>query len=178
MSDKYAIDRLIVPKFYVPKRGYRGAHKGTIGRVLAPSSEHFKPDWITVGDVSKQTPFGQGIFMGFARNELREATKEEVLKALTLNHPYGKKFRPHCREALDAQYYLVMSQAIGNWTNDEPRSEPPVNNISRREIVDYAEEAIKKYEKIMKRWKQICNMQIEATKRSFNQKRNAGLLAS
>jgi hypothetical protein len=63
-------------------------------RVFAESGEHHFHEWITLGFVSPQSPFGQGIFMGFNRKHLLPATPGEVIACLLAPHPHGTDFVP------------------------------------------------------------------------------------
>ena len=139
-------------KFYVPKESYEGPHEK---QVYAISDDHHSPGWVTCGFVSKQTLLGQGIYCRFPLEELREATRAEVLDALKQDHPHGADFRPHCMEAMSASFHLAMSKAVGNWTNDKPGRHPPIHDVSRQEIVDYANEAQVKHDEMLGRWDEI-----------------------
>ena len=139
-------------KFYVPKESYEGMHEK---QVYAISDEHHSLGWVTLGFVSRQTPHGQGIYCGFLLEELREATCDEVLDALKQDHLYGANFRPHCTEVMSANFHLAMSKAIGNRTNDKPGRYPPIHDVSRQEIIDYANEAQIKHDEMLDRWNEI-----------------------
>lgn len=156
-------------KFYVPIDDYDGPHDKA-GEVYAISGDHFSPGWVSCGFVSKQTPHGQGIFCGFKWAELRDATPDEVLGALEKNHPHGKNFRPRCRKAMNASFHLVMSRAIGNWTNDELRCVRPVHDVSRQEIVDAAQKAQAKHDAMLDRWDEITSGQREAIRAQFQER--------
>ncbi len=162
------LDRMDAPAvFYTPKTANNESHRNSFGRVFTESSDHFRPDWITVGYVSKQTPFGQGTFLGFERSQLREATREEVLAALSTNHPFGRDFRPSCRKAMDASFHLVLSQAFRNWTNDDPGGSAPIHNVSRGQIRNAGETAQRKHNRMMTIWRLICWKQARAIKKAF-----------
>lgn len=150
---KEALDRMDVPTvFYTPKTADNNSHTNAFGRVFAESSDHFRSDWITVGYVSKQTPFGQGTFLGFERSELREAMREEVLTALRIDHPHGRDFRPFCREAMGASFHLALSRTFRNWTNDDPGGSPPIHDVSRNDIQKFGETAAARHNKLMRKW--------------------------
>jgi hypothetical protein len=159
---KYALDRIDVPKFYTPISS-ENYHKVKSGQVLTESSDHGKEGWVAVGYVSKQTPFGQGIYMGFEKNELREATSQEIIASLLKVHPFGIDFKPSCQEALDASFHLVMSTSFSNWTNDKQRG-IPVINFSRQEILDYRNSVMANHNKIIKDWRYITEKQRDIIK--------------
>lgn len=162
------IDRIEVPKFYTminPES--RSPHRNSFGQVFAESSDHLKAGCITVGCVSKQTPLGQGTYLGFQRTELREATREEVLVALNRDHPHGRHFRPHCQEVANANFHLIMSQAIGNWTDDNAGGARPILDISHNEIRATSKAAQKKHDKIMRLWRLICRKQTRAIRQAL-----------
>jgi hypothetical protein len=117
MMKDFEIDRTDVPTFYTVVN-VDTCHRMPLGTVLAESSDHFKPGWLTLGYVSRESPFGQGTYCGFAKEEVRVATKEGVLKAICLDHPHGIGFRPGNMEAMDANFQLVMASALGNWTSN------------------------------------------------------------
>lgn len=165
MSNYNQLDRVEVPIFYVPIDGCT-THTNCERKVFTPSSYHPIQGWISVGYVSKQTPLGQGTFLGFPVNQLRKATKEEVLTALNKNHPFGKGFRPKCEEASDIGFDLLMAGATANWTNDNAPNESIIN-ISKKQLKDLARQASKHHAKLMRRWKSICKMQITAIQQSF-----------
>jgi hypothetical protein len=166
MAEK-ALDRMNVPAvFYTPKTT-NNSHTNVYGNVFAESDDHFLADWITVGYVSKQTPFGQGTGLGFPKSELREATKNEVLVALTTNHPFGRKYRPNCKTAMDAGFHLIMSDAFRNWTNDDPDGTQPIHNISRNQIREARKTAWKKYNRMMIFWRFICRKQARLIRKAM-----------
>ena len=82
---KYALDRLQVPVFYVSIIDNPNVPTNT---VLTNSDDHFLKDYVTMGIVSKDSPMGQGTYIGLLRNELKIATTEEVLAALNKPHPH------------------------------------------------------------------------------------------
>src|SRR5687768_4122366 len=101
LAGPFAIDRIQVPIFYTPIGV--NSHQVVPGiEVLAESSDHFRDDWITLGYVSAQTPLGQGIYMGFERSAVTVADPVVALANLMRTHPYGRGFRPDCREAGNA----------------------------------------------------------------------------
>jgi hypothetical protein len=162
------IDRIEIPKFYTminPES--RSPHRNSFGQVFAESSDHPRAGCITVGYVSKQTPLGQGIYLGFPRAELREATLEEVLAALNRDHQYGRHFRPSCQEAVDANFHLVMSRAIRNWTDDNAGGARSILGISRNEIRATGKTAQRKHDKIMRLWRLIYWKQTRAIRQAL-----------
>lgn len=88
---EYAADRIFLPRFYVVALE-NNKHCLPVGTVLAMSGSHNLQGWVTLGIVSRQTPYGQALYMGFPKNELRPATRREVLEALKNNHPKGVDF--------------------------------------------------------------------------------------
>ena len=148
-------------KFFVPiPKKDREYHKSAEGKVLAESGKHDNPRWISVGYVSKQTPLGQGTGLGFERSELRPAKRHEILAALEQDHPHGKNFRPSCRKAMDADFHLVMSQAISNWTTDEPSKHGSIIGVSRKQLEDARDEALREHRKMLANWDTITAAQI------------------
>lgn len=119
MSDVFDFERMELPRFFVVD-ALDNNHDMPVGTVMAESSLHHSSGWLTVGFVSRQTPFGQGIYCGFPLDQLRRANRDEVLAVLKSDHIYGRDFRPSCRDASNAIFHLVMSKAIGNWTSDTP----------------------------------------------------------
>jgi hypothetical protein len=179
------LDRIEVPKFYATRNPEASTHPDSRGQVFAESDDHFMAGRITVGYVSRQTPLGQGTFLGFPRTELRDATRKEVFAALDRDHPFGRSFRPDCREAMNANFHLVMSRAVKNWTNDDPggaRHVPnildagvlvvggansSILNVSRSEIQAAGEAAQKKHDKTIRFWGLICWKQSRAIRQAF-----------
>lgn len=163
-------DTMDVPSVFYTPISESNSHRDAFGQVFAESGDHFEKDWITVGFVSKQSPFGQGTYLGFAREELREATKEEVRAALAANHPHGRKFRPGCMTASNADFHLVMSKVFANWTKEEDRDKgrgtPPIHDISRNQIKDARDNALKEHVRIMRIWGLICWKQSRAIKKA------------
>ncbi len=166
MGEVYPLDRVSVPEFYTPKEE-GGTHADDFGQVFAPSSEHHTPGWITLGYVSKQTPFGQGTYLGFPRSEIRKATREEVLVALEYDHPFGEDFRPNCQEALDAGFHLALSRVFGDWTTDDASERRSVLGMSRQQISDYGRSAAEKHRELLSRWGEVCEVQISAIEASL-----------
>ena len=153
------LDSMELPRFFIPTG--ENFHQDYIGTVFAENGSHFSEGWVCCGFVSRQTPFGQGTGLGFRLAELRTATKEEVLQAVTLDHPHGKDFRPHCREVADAQFHLVMGKAIGNWLEGSKGTYPSVIPATAGEIVALAGEAGAHHQSLMDRWDEITTKQIE-----------------
>ncbi len=165
----YPIDRLEPPlEFYTPKN-LKNSHKVKPGVVLTKSGDHPTADWVCVGYVSKQTPFGQGIFKGFPIKDLRLATPREVRNALRTNHPRGWWFRPSCIEALDAETHLEFSYAIDNWTNESYGNGDSVLRISRKQIIQFGEEALRKHRLIMLDWGNITANQRKSILAKFKE---------
>ena len=157
-------------RFYVPTADYlesdRAAHNEA---VYAESSDHHAPDWITLGYVSKQTPHGQGTYCGFPRWGVREATSDEVLQALGLDHPFGPGFRPNCQTAQDVSFHLAMSGAIGNWLNDNPGAHRPIHNVSRQELRDLRDRALAEHEAMMSHWDEITAKQAQEIRQALKE---------
>lgn len=158
LSGPFRIDRLEVPQFYTV---VSAAEAALVGAVVAQTNYHTSDGWITVGFVSAQTPLGQGIYMGFEQDQLREATPAEVIAALKRNHPHGQRFRPGCTEVQNASFHLIMAGAIGNWTNDSYRADaPPLHDVSRSELETLLSRAEKAHHRLMLRWRRITGRQI------------------
>lgn len=166
MGKHYKLDRVEVPRFYVPVTGCT-THSNCEGKVFTTSAEHSSSGWISVGYVSKQTPMGQGTFLGFPVDQLREATKEEILTALENDHPFGKSFRPHCEAVANASFHLAMASATANWTNDNA-PDNSILGVSKKEIKDASQQASDHHDDLMRRWGAICKMQIEAIQKSLS----------
>ncbi|OGC45268.1 hypothetical protein A2V49_01565 [candidate division WWE3 bacterium RBG_19FT_COMBO_34_6] len=169
MTGYFQIDREEVPSvFYTPK-STTNHHGVKPGQVLTVSSQHQSSGWVCLGYVCKQTPFGQGIFMGFPIGELRIATPDEIRASLKTNHPHGQEFRPHCQEAMDASFHLLMSSAIGNWTNDNEQSSGhrSILGVSQKDIQGFGEQAMAKHQKIMDNWSKITDHQAKAILKKF-----------
>jgi hypothetical protein len=154
LSGPYAIDRIEVPTFYTITHLKDCTHTDVEPgvTVFAQSSGHSSPDWITLGFVSRQTPLGQGISMGFERFRLQVAEPDMVRAALKRTHPHGWGFRPHCSEAADAGFQLVMAGAVRNWTNDSRGSLPPIIDVSRAQLERYAADTRRQHRAIMRSW--------------------------
>lgn len=167
MELELELDRMNVPAVFFTPKAANENHKDAFSRVFTESGDHFRPDWITVGYVSKQTPFGQGTFLGFEKSQLRGATREEVLTALSTDHPHGRGFRPHCCVAADASFHLAMSSAIRNWTNDNPGGTPPIHDVSRDQIRNAGETAQRKHNRMMNIWRLTCWKQARAIRKAF-----------
>jgi len=165
----FAIDRKEVPSFYTPKTA-DNSHNTPVGQVLVQSSDHTSFGWITVGYMSRETPLGQGTYLGFPRGELRLANREEVLASLKANHPLGKGFRPDSMTVADAQFHLILSQATRNWTTDEPSRHGSVIPVSRQELKDYAQDEAKKHRRIIANWDRITAKQRWAIKQALEVK--------
>lgn len=86
-----------IPRFYAMKELSRDHSTLPLDAVLAQTAVHHQSfTWLTLGIVSKQSPFGQGTYLGFAKQELRLATPDEVRAALSRNHPHKRdgSFKP------------------------------------------------------------------------------------
>jgi hypothetical protein len=107
----FAMDRLApVPKFYSVKEEHP-VHRILPGIVLAEADVHFSRGYVTMGYVSLQTPFGQGVYMGLKKKDLRRAERLEIAFAISLMpHPHGKDFRPACLDGSEAQYQALMAR--------------------------------------------------------------------
>jgi len=157
---RFQFDRVEVPPFYTVKDGDNG-HRLQPGQVVTQSSDHHTPGWITVGYVSKQTPLGQGTYLGFPRNELCPATVEEVQTALEQDHPHGAKFRPHCLEAADVSFHLAMAKACGNWLADSEyaKGTRPIINATSKQIEKMRDRAMRRHARILSQWDKIMTKQ-------------------
>jgi hypothetical protein len=79
-----------VPTFYVLTARQEANLLGKPGElVFAPSGEHFARDWLMLGIVSAQSPFGQGTGAGVKKSDVREAMWVEVRHAVQVDHPVG-----------------------------------------------------------------------------------------
>ena len=168
LSGPYRIDREDPPHvFYTVKRA-GGMHNLTPGvSVLGVNGRHRSASegWMTMGHVSKQTPFGQGISMGIQAQRLRQATADEIRRALGRDHPHGPHFRPDCQELSDAGFSLMMSgpTAPQGWTADRVRpGNRPLVPLTRDQIRRQGQEAQARYTAIMQDWDNITRRQIQA----------------
>jgi hypothetical protein len=113
MAHKY--DRLTVPNFWTPKHKDIHPHEQAFGLVLAESDYHHasREGYVCMGYVSKQSPFGQGIFCGMKATDLRPATREEVLEAIASDHPYTQKygdFKPSLHERSREEHEKLLAR--------------------------------------------------------------------
>ena len=92
----YEMDRTSpVPEFYTLIKKETNANLSHLfGEVLAESDGRYRDGFYMVGIVSKQSPFGQGTYLQVHFSKLRNATTEEVLRALIKNNPFGVDFTP------------------------------------------------------------------------------------
>jgi len=91
---QYAMDRTSpVPEFYTLREKEADVNLSYLfGEVLAESDGRYMEGFFMVGIVSKQSPFGQGIYCQVHSSKLRRATNGEVLRALDKDHSYGADF--------------------------------------------------------------------------------------
>jgi len=162
---EYPDDRMDIPEFFVTLKNRSCSYPA--GTVLAPTATSDFEGWLVLGAVSKQTPFGQGLFSGYELTEVRKAEPNEVLAALRKRHPYGRWFRPSNRDAIDIRFNLVFSTVIGNWTADTPRDGYSVLNVTKDQLVKAAEKADRKYQKMMWVWWWITYKQRRAIRKAF-----------
>jgi len=168
-TDRFAIDRVEVPRFYTPTvRTDHGLHPGLT--VLAESMEHHTSGWITLGLVSAQTPYGQGTFLGLQRDEVVEADPLVVIANLRRTHPHGQDFRPNCRAAMNASFELALASTFRNWTTGDPGGSQPIRPFSKQQIRVAGEEAARRHAAMMRKWKQITRRQIRAIFRDVESK--------
>lgn len=153
----YPLDRLEVPKFFTPKSNE--TFPNAFGYVLAPTGKHDTSKWVSLGYVSKQTPFGQGTYMGFPRKDVRKASREEVLAALEKDHPFSRFFRPACPEVLNYngyQLFLIITS----------------NEVCHQEDRDRLRKIMKKHREMMVYWDKVCRDQIDLIKLSLDKSFN------
>lgn len=103
----FQIDREDPPLvFYTPVTDFRGMKTGV--DVLAVSGEHPNLGYMTLGIVTRQTPFGQQGHFGFLHQEIRRATPDEVRAALSRNHELGEGYIPEIMPSMSrARYQLI-----------------------------------------------------------------------
>jgi hypothetical protein len=101
----YKYDRKEVPRFWV------ASGEENLGVVFAESAYHRRSGYVFLGIVSKQSPFGQGVFKEFKAESLRAATSEEVKQALIQDHPDGADFLPE-RTERSPELFKVL---LGRW---------------------------------------------------------------
>jgi hypothetical protein len=136
-------------------------HLSTARRVLAESAPHHKRGWITVGFVSKQSPRGQGVFIGFPREWLRPASKKEILRALTQDHPQGSDFFPLYQDTMTSCFQLAMSSAFRSRPNNNA-PEAPVHDTCEQSAHDEQVYSIKDCAYSVEEWPATCECQAEA----------------
>jgi hypothetical protein len=159
LSGPYAINRLVVPTFLAPLTDRSGV---PLGAVLVQSNDHHNPAFLTVGYVSRQTPFGQGIYHGVPKRDLRRADPEEIRAALQRDHAHGASFRPFNTDAADATFHTIMSTGLSNWTTDgASAARPPIQPYSRQDFQDAAARSSQAYAAVMARWDEITQEQIK-----------------
>ena len=160
---RQSIESIEVPETFYVRADWapKEFHPSAAHRVLAQSGPHFKPDWITLGFVSKQSPRGQGVFMGFPLSLLRVATTKEVLRALEQDHPHGNNFRPGSQETMTLGIYLVMSEGTRNWTNNNTVDTPNIE-VSQQQLREEQERFRKERALIIAEWPSICTRQAKA----------------
>jgi hypothetical protein len=97
LDSKFSPCRMEVPNFYTIDPSYESQilpRDHWEGKVFAKSSSHFMRHYSTLGYVSRQSPLGQGTYMGFPTRVLRPASPVEVAMALGKTHPHGDGFSP------------------------------------------------------------------------------------
>lgn len=167
LKGPYKIDRSTPPKALYTLRQAVLLHAGIEPgvTVLAISGEHRREGYTVVGHVSRQTPFGQGTSMGVRISNLQRATRNQVLTAITIDHPNGPGFRPMCKELDNAGFSLMMSgpNAPHGLTRDTalPGREP-IKQVTRAEVERYANVIGAKYQEILDSWDTITQRQIAA----------------
>jgi hypothetical protein len=166
LSGPFKIDRTDPPQgFYTPRRGKRpyGAISGVT--VFAISGIHERSDFVTVGYVCRQTPFGQGTSLGVRSCDLRRARPDEIRLALLNDHPHGPQFRPGCDELNNAAFHLATSNKTGpqSRTADKTRHESkPVLPVTRKQMSSSEEQVARQYRQIMAYWEKIAKQQAHA----------------
>jgi hypothetical protein len=95
----FPYDANVLPRFFVfeAKEGQSKLLDAVEdGTVFAQVGTHNDSDHITVGQVSYDTPFGQGTGLGLPADQLRPAMLAEVLAAILRRHTHGAGFMPLC----------------------------------------------------------------------------------
>jgi len=167
LKGPFKIDRMEPPKeFLTLRRAVKPLPELKPGEsVLAISSDHPTPGYVTVGYVSKQTPFGQGTFMGVPIKSLQRATREQVLAALQIDHPHGAGFRPVCKELQNAAFALLADRPDGpqGWTASKVApGANPLMPVTTAEVRRYANVIGTKYQEILDNWDAITRQQAGA----------------
>lgn len=158
MGDQFAIDRVTpIPVFYTVV-SEDNVHHDPLGTVYAESDTHSNPGWITLGYVSIQSPFGQGVYAGFPREQVRIAEPKEIFLALKRDHPMGRTFRPDSPILLNIAYHRGLSRASENWTTDSGKRNS-ANNFSMNDLEALAREEGEKHNSITERWVVITHIQ-------------------
>lgn len=168
LSGPFRIDRPgPVPTFWVLKRSTPDHPRISPGTVLTVTDAHFKPGWMTLGVVSRQTPFGQGMLLGIHQSNLRRAVSAEIRRALRQHAPEGPTYRPECMELRDAAHHAALSVrlgvAFGDSTDDSGRRNiRPIVPATTAQLESFIALAGKRYSAIMRRWDQITAAQVQA----------------
>ncbi len=168
LSGPYKIDRPNPPRtFYTPKKGYSplGCIPGATVLAATNSHPHAAEGWVTVGYASRQTPFGQGIYMSIQIKRLRPATPDEIKHALSQDHPHGTQFRPRCQELDNADLSLQVSGPNvpkGGAVRRVSQGQRPIDPATRARISHFAAKTQTQYAQILSDWDNITRCQIEA----------------
>lgn len=149
LTGPYRIDRDVPPTaFYTPKQA-AGIFRPGI-HIFAQSDDIPDRNSLTLGLVSRQTPFGQGTFYVFAKSQLRRATTVEVLAALDQEHlTKGGPWKPECPEIRNLNVLLSGGQCPDEDLARLSRAE------ARRLLGAYKVE----YAGIMQKWRLISGRQ-------------------
>ena len=143
-----------LPEFYKIKPDAE-THPRTNGLIMAVTDEHRDADWLTLGYVSRRSPFGHGTYLGFPKTEVEPAEAAEVLAAIEQPHPICRWwFKPSSRAARDVGIYEAISSGIVNW--GEVFAPPPL-------------EAARVEADILRKWGGVARKQIRVLKQHFDQ---------
>ncbi len=109
MTVNFQIDRVDPPVVFYTLKGDQNTFKAGVD-VFAQSGEHHDLDMVTLGLVTRQTPFGQYLRRGFLRKEIRWATPDEVRAALNRDHKEGSRFVPGIMPNMSSVLYWVIKK--------------------------------------------------------------------
>ena len=128
MALNFQIDRTDPPRiFYTVVGDIRGFKAGV--SVFAQATEHPNVGYMTLGVVSRQTPFGQQGHFGFASNEIRRATDDEIRAALGRDHELGRDFVPAQMAGMSTiQYQFIKLR----WTSIAKRQREAILQMLSR----------------------------------------------
>lgn len=112
MTVNFQIDRVDPPlAFYTPVEDAGPAHLRAGADILVECAEHPSLGMMTLGLVTRQTPFGQCLYRGVSYREVRIATPDEVRAALGRDNERGTDFVPEIMPHMSTvQYWYIKKR--------------------------------------------------------------------